>query len=180
MIVFPFASGDPVPIDERIIALLRERLVRFGQSKVGREVAEDLTHDTLMLLPEKYPRVERISDLLPLAMRVMQLKMMDYKRGQFRRHEHTRQDPEDLDLADLGLRPDEILEAKEFAAHMAAAMARLGPKCREILRFRMEGLTTGQIQERLANISAETVNMRVFHCRQRLRQLMELPWKGER
>ena len=167
-------------IDEKIIVLLRERLVRFGQSKVGREAAEDLTHDTLMLLPEKYPGVERVSDLVPLATRIMQLKVMDYRRGEFRRHEHTRQDPEDVDIPDLGLRPDEILEAKEFAARMAAAMARLGPKCRQILLFRIDGASTEQIQKRLGNISAETVNMRVFHCRQRLRQLMELPSKEER
>jgi RNA polymerase sigma factor (sigma-70 family) len=159
-------------LGEATLRILRERLLRFGQSKVGQEVAEDLTQDTLMLIAEKYSEVKQLSELVPLAIRIMQLKLMGHQRSAFRRHEHNREDPDLLEVPDLALRPDEVLEAKEFATRMAQAFRLLGPKCREILRLRFLGMSTEQIQDRMGITDASRVNLQVFRCRNRLRQLM--------
>src|ERR1017187_3795216 len=58
-----------------ILLRVRERILHYGTSKVGRDAAEDLAQETLMLLDQKYGHLESPEDLVPLAIRIMQLKL---------------------------------------------------------------------------------------------------------
>ena len=88
-------------IDEKTLVFLRERIVGFGQSRVGREAAEDLAQETLMLPTSKYAHLERVTDLLPVAIRIMEFKALDKVGSKTWTAERTKSDPVDLPLAEL-------------------------------------------------------------------------------
>ena len=52
---------------ERVLAQLRERIVRFAASHIAGDAAEDVAQEVLVLLHEKYAHLERPEDLLPVA-----------------------------------------------------------------------------------------------------------------
>jgi RNA polymerase sigma factor (sigma-70 family) len=171
MMMFRFPDGGRVAIDEETLKLLRERIVRYGQSRIGRENAEDLAQETMLLLSTKYRHIEWLEDLLPLTFKIMTYKIMDlrgstrWKAGQMGEDVEGRETPG-------GERPDEVFATKEFFARFLAAVKLLGPECRRILWLRFRRKSTAEIRQRLAMVSDQAVNLKVFHCRARLRELM--------
>ena len=61
--------------DETLLSL-RERIVAFAASRIGKDVAEDLAQEVLIVLHEKYGHVTRPEELLPLALQIIRFKMM--------------------------------------------------------------------------------------------------------
>jgi RNA polymerase sigma-70 factor (ECF subfamily) len=45
---------------DEILSSLRERIVGFAASRMGRDSAEDLAQEVLILLHEKYAHVDRL------------------------------------------------------------------------------------------------------------------------
>jgi DNA-directed RNA polymerase specialized sigma24 family protein len=174
MMMFRFPAGGRVAIDEKTLELLRERIVRYGQSRIGRENAEDLAQETMLLISTKYPDLERIEDLFPLTFKIMTYKMMDLKGSARWKSEQTIAGPEIPEPAG-GTRPDETFETKEFFARFLAAVKLLSKDCRRILWLRIRKKSTADIRERLGAVSDRAVNLKVFHCREHLRQLMQRP-----
>jgi hypothetical protein len=52
----------------------------YATSRVGRDAAEDLAQDTLMLLNQKYAHLSSRDDLVPVAVRIMQYKIRTLRR----------------------------------------------------------------------------------------------------
>ena len=53
-----------MPVErDQILLLLRERIVAFAASRMGRDFAEDLAQETLVVLEEQYPHVGRLEVL---------------------------------------------------------------------------------------------------------------------
>src|SRR6202011_2698553 len=79
---------------QEILGKLRERMVAFAASRMQRDAAEDLAQEVLILLHEKYPRVDRVEELLPLALKILRFKMMAVRRKAQRRGEYTQRSEE--------------------------------------------------------------------------------------
>ena len=67
---------------------------------MGRDVAEDLAQETLVVLEEKYRHVGRVEELLPLSLQIVRLKMSALRRKTVRRGEYTSISVEDTPLPD--------------------------------------------------------------------------------
>src|SRR5882762_647776 len=85
---------------QEILGKLRERMVAFAASRLQRDATEDLAQEVLILLYEKYPRVNRVDELLPLAMKVLRFKMMAARRKAQRRGEYTQVPVDEMQIAD--------------------------------------------------------------------------------
>lgn len=50
---------------EQLLTGLRERIVAYAASRVGRDFAEDLAQEVLLVLEAKYGYLESVEDLVP-------------------------------------------------------------------------------------------------------------------
>jgi RNA polymerase sigma-70 factor (ECF subfamily) len=78
-------SVDQASARDEILRKLRERMVGFAASRMQRDAAEDLAQEVLILLHEKYGHLDRLEDLLPLALKIIRFKLLAYCR-KARRH----------------------------------------------------------------------------------------------
>ncbi|MEI4861520.1 hypothetical protein Q8G41_28435, partial [Klebsiella pneumoniae] len=63
----------------QILQLLRERIVRFAASRLqgesaGRDQAEDVAQEVMLVLHEKYSELDRPEDLVPVSLEIARLK----------------------------------------------------------------------------------------------------------
>jgi RNA polymerase sigma-70 factor (ECF subfamily) len=72
---------------DETLAQLRERIVAFAASRMGRDVAEDFAQEVLIVLEEKYAHVVEMSELLPLSLQIVRFKMAGARRKSVRRGE---------------------------------------------------------------------------------------------
>lgn len=160
-----------------MLARLRERILAFAASRMRRETAEDLTQDTLMLLHQKYPHVERLEDLVPLAIRIVRFKAASAWRKAHRRGEDTAVQADEQLLPDFAHNPGSAAERQELMEKMKAAFGELGDRCRELFRLKLDGLPFPEIATRMGAASVNTVYTWDLRCRQRLRQLIGDAWE---
>src|SRR4051794_24544113 len=141
---------------DEILIRLRERIVAFAASRMGRDVAEDLAQEVLVVLQSKYPDVETLDELLPLSLQILRFKMASFRRKIIRRGERTAVSAEDLQPPDLGPSPEVWAERQEMLDRLTAAVQRLGERCREIFRLKLLGRTFPEIQHELGAASINT------------------------
>lgn len=165
---------------EEVLRKLRERIVAFAASHLGRDSAEDLAQEVLLLLEEKYAGVERLEELVPLSLRIVRFKMMAVRRKAARRGEYNPVPVTDIQLPDLEAGPAESFERKELLERLARAMAQLGPRCRELLRLKIEGRSFPEIRKAMGAGTLNTVYTWDHRCRKRLLELMGGEWEGRR
>jgi RNA polymerase sigma-70 factor (ECF subfamily) len=65
---------------DEILALLRERIVRFAASRLMRDAAEDVAQEVLIILHEKYGHVTKLEELVPLSLQIVRFKVMGMRR----------------------------------------------------------------------------------------------------
>ncbi len=165
---------------EEILGRLRERIVAFAASRIARDVAEDLAQEVLILLEEKYPHVAGLEELVPLSLQIVRFKMAGLRRKAQRRGEYSRVNVDEIQLPDLAADPAASLERKERVERLSAAISRLGDRCRELIRLKLEGRTFAEIQEHFGAGSINTVYTWDFRCRKQLLELMGGSWEVER
>jgi RNA polymerase sigma-70 factor, ECF subfamily len=167
---------------EAILERLRERIRRFAASRVPEDVAEDLAQEVLMLLITKYADKTAVSDLVPLAFRIVRLKMSAYRTKTIRRREHLAipmDDVADLVESDSTLsRPDEQLQLRELSRRLALAIRQLGDRCRRIFAMKLQGHSFAAIQDAIGADSINSVYTWDARCRRRLLELMGGSWEG--
>jgi len=162
----------------RILELLRERIVRFAASRLGGgDAAQDIAQEVLLILHEKYSTLDRAEDLVPLALEIARFKMMGAIRKTVRRGEHTQVSVDDLPLASDAPDPFEETSRREQIEHLETALAGLGERCRELFRLKLEGLSFAEIQKRLDVASINTLYTWDFRCRQQLLERMGGAWE---
>lgn len=169
-------AGVAVTRDE-VLAQLRERIVRFAASHLGRETAEDLAQEALMLLHEKYAHLDRLEDLLPLSLQIVRYKMLSWKRKAVRHGEYTQVSIEDIPLPDLDASPADSLERREMVERLETALGQMGERCRELFRLKLEGRTFPEIQKILGVGAINTVYTWDHRCRKHLLELMGGDWE---
>lgn len=163
---------------EQILENLRERILTFAASRIGRDVAEDLAQEVLILLHEKYSHVTRLEELLPLSFQILRFKLIGLRRKAARRGEYTQVSVEDIQLPDGSADPALRLERLQMTQRLTAALAQLGGRCRDLFRLKLEGRTFAEIQVLLHAASINTVYTWDARCRKRLLALMGGKWES--
>lgn len=156
---------------DQLLLRLRERIVAFAASKTGRETAEDIAQDVLMLLHTKYPQVERLEELLPLSLQIVRYKIIAANRKAWRRGEHFAP-VDEAGLPDPGADPEIEAENSEMRDRLIRALAQVEERCRRMMRMKLEGRTFAEIQREFGARSINTIYTWDFRCRERLRELM--------
>lgn len=162
---------------EEVLRKLRERIVAFAASHMGRDSAEDLAQEVLLLLEEKYAGVERLEELVPLSLRIVRFKMTAMRRKAARRGEYNSVPVADIPLPDHEPGPAESYARKELLERLARAMAQLGPRCRELLRLKIEGRSFPEIRKLMGAGTINTVYTWDHRCRKQLLELMGGDWE---
>lgn len=162
---------------DEILASLRERILAFATLRVSRAQAEDLVQEVLVVLHEKYPNVADLTELVPLAFQVLRFKMLDAHRKSLRRGEYNQESVEDLPLADPGDDPATQLDQKQRVARLLSAIGRLGERCRELFKWKLEGKSFPEIQKIMGQNSINTIYTWDLRCRKQLLALMGGSWE---
>ncbi len=157
---------------EEILAKLRERIVGFAASRMQRDAAEDLAQEVLILLHEKYGELDRLEDLLPLALKIVRFKMLAYARKARRHGEFTQVSPDEIQVPDGHSDALSALEQREARERLIAAIGQLGERCRKLLALKLEGKSFAEIQAILGAGSLNTVYTWDFRCRQQLAEAL--------
>jgi RNA polymerase sigma-70 factor, ECF subfamily len=163
---------------DQILALLRERIVHFAASRLSRDAAEDLAQEVLIVLHEKYPRVDRIEELLPLSLRIVRYKILGARRKMVRHGEYSQVSVDDLPLADSSDTEKET-SRRLMVERLRKAMPKLGDRCRELLKYKLEGRSFAEIQAVMGAASINTIYTWDFRCRKHLLELMGGDWERE-
>ena len=161
-----------------VLAKLRERIVAYAASHLSRDVAEDLAQEVLMLLHEKYAHLERPEDLLPLSFQIVRFKIMSLRRKTARRGEYERVSITDIPLPDPDSNPADWVERKQMLDRLAAALPKLGARCRELMRLKLQGRTFPEIQKIMGAAAINTIYTWDHRCRKGLLELMGGDWEG--
>jgi RNA polymerase sigma-70 factor (ECF subfamily) len=162
---------------EEVLTKLRERIVAFAASHVSRDAAEDVAQEVLMLLHEKYGRLERPEDLLPLSLQIVRFKIMSLRRKAARRGEYTQVSITDIPLPDMNSNPADYVERKEMLERLARAVGQLGERCRELIRLKLQGKSFPEIQKIMGAGAINTVYTWDHRCRKNLLELMGGDWE---
>jgi RNA polymerase sigma-70 factor, ECF subfamily len=145
---------------------------------MGRDAAEDLAQEVLVLLHEKYSQVTRLEELVPLSFQILRFKMVSSRRKAARRGEYTQVSVEDVQLPDGGADPVTALERKQTSERLTAAIGKLEGRCRDLFRLKLEGKQFAEIQKLLGASSINTIYTWDARCRKRLLELMGGSWES--
>lgn len=157
-----------------ILSTLRERIVAYAASRYERDSAEDLAQEVLVVIHEKYPQVERMEDLVPLAFQILRFKLAAARRKAFRHGDHHASDADLLISPDLD--PEAEAERAQRMERLVAALARLGDRCRDLFRLKLQGKGFAEIQALLGAESLATVYTWDHRCRKHLLEQMGGRW----
>ena len=164
---------QPLSTRDEILRKLRERIVGFAASRMQRDAAEDLAQEVLILLHQKYGHLDRLEDLLPLALKIIRFKMLAYRRKARRHGEYTQISVDEVQTADGGEDALTAMEQREARERLTTAIAGLGERCRKLLALKLDGKTFAEIQVALGVGSINTIYTWDFRCRQQLMESME-------
>ncbi len=164
---------------EQVLLKLRERIVAFAASHASGDIAEDLAQEVLILLHEKYHRVERMEELVPLSLRIARFKIMSLRRKAHRRGESTQVSVADIQLPDLEADPSTLAERQQMLERLELAVGRLGARCRQLLRLKLQGMNFPEIRKSMGARSVNTVYTWDHRCRLQLLELMGGAWEPQ-
>jgi RNA polymerase sigma-70 factor, ECF subfamily len=161
---------------DHTLALLRERIVHFAASRLSRDAAEDLAQEVLIVLHEKYAHVDRLEDLLPLSLQIVRYKILGARRKMVRRGEYAQVSVDDLPLAGATDTERET-DRRMTVERLREALPKLGERCRELLKYKLQGRTFSEIQVLMQAASINTVYTWDFRCRKHLLELIGGEWE---
>jgi len=155
-----------------VLATLRERILAFAASRYGRQIAEDVAQEVMLVLHQKYNHVTELSDLIPLALQITRFKLTSQARKINRRGENRTVDIAEAPIPDTQVNLVLQAEQKELATLLYKALPQLGARCREIFRLKLEGQSFPEIQLALGATNINTVYTWEARCREDLKRLM--------
>ena len=173
----PEAGTAPLARAE-VLARLRERIVAFAASRYAGTQAEDLAQEVLVLLHTKYGHLERAEDLVPLAFQILRFKLAAARRKAARRGEYDAVDVEAFPPASDAPDPAAVLERKELLTRLMGGIARLGERCRELFRLKLQGRTFAEIQTQMGATALNTVYTWDHRCRKQLLEALGGRWEA--
>ena len=153
---------------EQLLTGLRERIVSYAASRVGRDFAEDLAQEVLLVIETKYGNLEKVEDLMPVSFQILRFKMQDLRRKQSRRGEFTAVDVTTMPLTDGAAGQLAMLERDELLHRLHAALAAMEDRCREMFRYKLDGRNFPEIQKLMQAASINTIYTWDLRCRKLL------------
>lgn len=166
----PFAAPNTAaaPPREAILSQLRARIVAFAASRGGRDVAEDLAQEVLVLLHTKYAAVEHLEELVPLALQIARFKLAGFWRTANRRGEGSAADVTELPLPGDAPDPHVQAERQELLGRLLVGIRGMPERCRDLFRLKLQGRTFPEIQAVLGAATLNTVYTWDHRCRKTL------------
>jgi RNA polymerase sigma-70 factor (ECF subfamily) len=155
-----------------VLAALRERIFAYAASRYGRQIADDIAQEVLLVIHEKYSHVTELVELVPLSLQIARFKLMAQARKSARRGEGRQADVAVMPLADPGVNLALEAEQRELVGRLEAALPQLGERCREIFRLKLAGKSFPEIQQLLGANSINTVYTWESRCREELKRLL--------
>lgn len=162
---------------EHILTRIRQRILGFAASRLSREAAEDVCQEVLIVLHEKYPQVTDLSELVPLSFQVLRYKVLEVRRKAARRGEAQQIPVEDAPLSDPGDDPETVAARRQRVDRLVGALNRLGARCRDLFRWKLEGKTFAEIQALMGQRSINTIYTWDYRCRQQLLDVLGGSWE---
>lgn len=141
-------------------AYLRRLRTLLRQRGATAEHAEDLVQEAVLRLHVYTRDAGPVVDREAFLMRtVLNLAVDAHRRGRWDRYEA--ESVEELELADLGPSPDEVLAAEQRLLHYEKALDRVSERTREVFfMHRLQGFTHAEVARRLG-ISVSAVEKHV-------------------
>ena len=170
------AENLPDLTRSEVLARLRERIVRFAASRYAREGAEDLAQEVLVVIHERYGHVERFEDLVPLSLQILRFKLFAQRRKAARHGEYTQVSVEEYPLPGDAPNPEETMARKELLEKLTTGIARMGKRCQELFRHKLQGRTFPEIRELMGAEALNTVYTWDHRCRKQLLERMGGRW----
>jgi len=161
-----------------ILTSLRERIVAFAASRGAGAHAEDLAQEVLVLLHTKYGHLDAAEDLVPLAFQILRFKLAALRRKAARRGEYDAVDVDAFPPPSDAPDPAAVLERKELLARLMGGIARLGERCRELFRLKLQGRTFAEIQGLMGAATLNTIYTWDHRCRKQLLETLGGRWDG--
>lgn len=158
---------------EELFRRLRVSFVALAKQRVmDPDVAEDLAHDALAVVAEKMGQVPADVPLLPWCLTVLRHVVGNFYAAR------RRLDRLGTWVGSLAVRwhGGANQDARDAREELADAMARLSPRCQQLVEWVLAGVSAEEMQRRLALPSRNALYMRLFRCREELKALLE----GER
>ena len=176
----PIPLRDGMAVDGRaeILARLRERMVAFAASRSAGAHAEDLAQEVLVLIHGKYGHLDRMEDLVPLAFQILRFKLVAHRRRTARRGEYDAVDVDVFPPVSDAPDPATVLERKELLAKLMGGIARMGERCRDLFRLKLQGRSFAEIQGLMGAASLNTVYTWDHLCRKQLLEALGGSWEG--
>ena len=160
-----------------ILSHLRERIVAFAASRYAGAHAEDLAQEVLVLIHVKYGHLDRLEDLVPLAFQILRFKLAAHRRKAARRGEYDAVDVDVFPPVSDAPDPATVLERKELLAKLMGGIARMGDRCRELFRLKLQGRSFAEIQGLLGATTLNTVYTWDHRCRKQLLESLGGHWE---
>ncbi len=169
------------PDDDRdeTLGLLRQRLLAFARRRLEPAAAEDIAQEALLLLTTKYAHVRDADELRRVGIEIARKKMAGHWRRAQRRGETRAVDPLAVHLPDGTPGPEDVAVRRQRLDRLRSAVARLGGRCREIVRLKLEDRTFPEIAEVL-KAKLNTVYSWDHRCTERLRELLAAEERARR
>lgn len=161
-----------------ILARLRERIVGFAASRYAREGAEDLAQEVLVVIHEKYSHVERLEDLVPLAFQILRFKLFAQRRKAARHGEYSQVSVDEYPPHGDTPNPEEVMARKEMLEKLTSGIARMGKRCQELFRHKLQGRTFPEIRELMGVEALNTIYTWDHRCRKQLLEWMGGRWRS--
>ena len=106
------------------------------------------------------------------------LKLAAHRRKAARRGEYDAVDVDAFPPPSDAPDPATVLERKELLARLMGGIARMGERCRELFRLKLQGRTFAEIQGLLGAASLNTVYTWDHRCRRQLLDTLGGRWEG--
>ena len=99
--------------------------------------------------------------------------------GHGRRGEHATLSTDDIQLRDPRADPEHLARQRIMIDRLRKAIGKLGDRCRELLKYKLQGRTFVEIQKLMAAGSINTVYTWDLRCRKSLIETMGGDWERE-
>jgi len=165
---------------DQILQLLRERIVAFAASRDRGDRAEDVAQEVMRLLHVKYPHVTELKELVPLALKIARFVILGVRRKEIRRGEASQLSVDEIPIPDSRHNPGDMVMRKEAIQRLSAAISSLGERCRQLIRYKLQGKNFAEIQVLFKVSAINTIYTWDHRCRKQLLEALGGSWTLDR
>ncbi len=166
-------------VETALLTAIRERILAFAASRLGRDGAEDVAQETMLILHTRYPHLTEPADLVPVALQIARFKITAFFRKAKRRGEDDAVAVDELQIPNGEVNPEMQAIRQELMERLRTALPQLGERCRELFRLKLDGLGFPEIQREMNAASINTVYTWDLRCRKSLLELLGGRWTPE-